>query len=110
MKIDDIVITPHAIERFKQRYEELEGVKLSDPESVDKLHALIAKAEPEEENPLLQLRREAHGGIGEYLMTPPWRFVFSDKGLETCEIMPQEISVVKNPHIALLSEKTRFFI
>lgn len=111
MKIDDtITIAPHAIERFKQRYEALEGVQLSDEESVNRIQTLIAQAKPEEENPVLQLRREAYGGIGEYLMRPPWRIVVSDKRVETCEIVPQDILVVKNPRIPSLSEKTRFFI
>jgi len=110
VKIDDIVITPHAIERFKQRYEALKGVQLNDVQVNEKLRDLIKKAEPEEENSLLQLRREAHDNIGTYLINPPWRFVFSKKRLETCEIVPQQMLLVKNPRIPACLEKTRFFI
>ena len=110
MPIENVVIMPHAIERFKQRYEALKGVKLADQELMLKLHALIEKAKPEKENPLIQFRRESHGGTGEYLISPPWRFVFSDKGLETCEVVPQEMIVIKNPHIPPPMEKARFFL
>lgn len=110
MNVDNFVITFHASERFRERYKALKGVELSDAELKDKLKTLIANAKPEKDSPVLQLRREAHGGIGTYLMNPPWRFVFSDKGLETCEIVPQEILLVKNPHIPADLERTRFFI
>lgn len=110
MEIDSVLITQHAMERFRQRYEALKGVQLSDTELVDKLSGLIMRARPEPENPVLELRRAAHGGVGEYLLAPPWRFVFSDKGLETCEIMPQEMLVVKNPIIPSFGEKTRFSV
>ena len=110
MKIDDNVITPHAIERFRQRYEALKGVKLDDAELGNNLRGLLKKAKPEEENPALKIRREDHGGAGTYLIKFPWRFVFSEKELETCEIMPQDVLLVKNPHIPVRLEKTRFFI
>ncbi len=110
MKIDDIVITLHAIERFKQRHEALMGVQLNDAELMDKLRELVDKAVPEEENPALEIRRRAHGGVGIYLINPPWRFVLSEKRLETCEIVPQDMLFVKNPRIPPCSEKTRFII
>ncbi|MFH1423644.1 MAG: hypothetical protein ABIG29_01645 [Candidatus Nealsonbacteria bacterium] len=110
MKIDDIVIMPHAIKRFRERYAALNGIQLSDAELSDRLRTLIAKAKPEKENSLLQLRKEAHGGIGEYFIALPWRFVFSERGLETCEIVPQDIFVVENPYILPPSEKIRFYL
>jgi len=110
VKIEDTVITQHAIGRFKQRYEALKGVQLNDAELEARLRDLVSRAVPEEENPVLDTRRQAHGGIGMYLINPPWRFVFSEKRLETCEIVPQEMLFVKNPHIPAHLEKARFFI
>jgi len=105
-----MIITLHAEERFKQRYEALEGVQLVDKELIDKLRDLVSKAVPEKENPSLEIRRQAHGGVGTYLIYPPWRFVFSENRLETCEIVPQEMLLVKNPRIPAHLEKTRFVI
>jgi len=112
VNIDDIVISPHAIDQFKRRYKDLNGVVLIDEtELMEKLSALIAQAVPEEESPALESRRQFHGGIGTYFVSPPWRFVFSENNkLETCEIVPQEIFLVKNPHIPNYLVKTRLFI
>lgn len=110
MKIENILILPHAIERFQKRYEALTHVTLEGPALMDKMYALIRNAESEEEGPILQKRRDAHGGVGKYLVNPPWRFVFSNVGLETCEIMPEKVTVVQNPKILPPLERTRFFV
>jgi len=110
VKIEDTLITPHAIERFKQRYKALNSVQLNDAELTDRLSDLIAEAVPEKESPILEARRQSHGGTGTYLVNMPWRFVFSNKRLETCEIIPQDMLLVENPHIPACLEKTRFFI
>ncbi len=105
-----IEITPHAKERFKERYEAINGVQFNDWELMDKLLDLISKAVPEEESPVLEVRREAHDGIGTYLINDPWRFVFSEKRLETCEIIPQDVLSVENPHIPDGEVQNRFLI
>jgi len=107
VNIDGTVITPHAIERFKQRYGALTGIQLNDTELLDRLRDLVDSAVLEEEKPALTSRREAHNGVGTYFINPPWRFVFSDKGLETCEIVPQEVFLVKNQHVPAHLEKAR---
>ena len=110
MEIDNILILPHAIGRFQKRYEALNHVTLEGQALMNRLQDLIMNAKPEEDGLILQKRRDAHGGIGKYLINLPWRFVFSNVGLETCEIVPENVTVVENPKIPQFLERTRFFV
>ena len=113
MKIDGIEIIPHAMKRFRQRHQALTGVQLNNAELIEKLKSLIAGAVPEAETPLLEIRKYLHNEASVYLVNLPWRFVFSRKNmkkLKTCEIIPEEISLVENPHIPNDKEKSRFFL
>lgn len=110
MKIENMPVSSHAMTRFKERYEAFENAKLAPKEAEEKLSELLKKSEIEEAGMALEKRRNNHGKADLYTICHPWRFVFSNGILITCEIMPQNISVVKNPCIPPQKRKARHLI
>lgn len=93
------VITPHALERFQDRWREIRGSILPFDEAMRKLQGLLMRARPEKDTKKTAERRERHDGAEKFLIAPPWRFVFSGKRLMTCEIVPDDVHAVANPRV-----------
>ncbi len=83
--MEDIIITNHAIERFTERFAKFSKTPLNNPEAT--IRKLLAKAEPEEINPVHRVKRLITNGFQEsnYLIRGEWRFVLTGNVLLTVE-------------------------
>lgn len=108
-----IQVTAHAMERFVTRYEAYYGVSLTQRQADKEFWNIISEAELELLNPSLEERRQAYPESTdrvEYYINFPWRFVFIDDKLVTCEIIPIREIVVANPIVPFSRARAEFTI
>ncbi|MFH1423811.1 MAG: hypothetical protein ABIG29_02550 [Candidatus Nealsonbacteria bacterium] len=105
---DSFQISPHAIERFKERWKILKGILLEESNVLPELQGLIMRSEPEPDNPALLKRREKHGGEHRYMISGPWRLVWQDNRLITVEL--RNLGVTLRPKLYSNQVRVSFFL
>ena len=81
--LDGIRISQHAIDRFMERVGKLNGGTPTTPEET--IRKLLAKAKPENIDPVHRVKRLIKHGDCEFYENSGWRFVISDGALLTVE-------------------------
>lgn len=101
-------VSSRALERFKERWEILEGKPLEEGDVLPKLQELMIKSKPEVENFALLKRKGRYGGEHRYMVSGPWRLVWKGNCLTTVEL--QHLGFFSKPKLYLGEVRSRFLL